>query len=186
MRVTVSAPTAWPLRHERHRNPPSPGSKATSSTKEPQRAHWSNEAPTPSKASSFHKNAPNSAGEARSSSALRAPRSMRNTSGIAWRSSATWSTTSSIVMAIGTRSRSWRMALKCSIASTWFTTSSSRPRQHIMFTWVKGSRRPARRLLGLRIPLATALTLPCSGVAKVTILSASPSRIVRSTTPSSR
>ena len=61
-----------------------------------------------------------------------------------------------------------------------------RPRQQIMVTWVRGSRRPLSRLLVLRIPLATARTLPCSGVARVTIRSASPSRMVRSTTPSSR
>src|SRR5581483_12435358 len=49
-----------------------------------------------------------------------------------------------------------------------------------------GSRREPKRLLVLRTPFTTARTLPWPSVTMLTMRSASPSRIVRSTTPWSR
>src|SRR5215471_7693832 len=55
-----------------------------------------------------------------------------------------------------------------------------------MATWLVGSSRAPNRLVGLRIPLATARTFPWPWVRIVTMRSASPSLIVRKTTPWSR
>ena len=60
--------------------------------------------------------------------------------------------------------------------SAWVTVSSApRPRYSIRSTWVNGSSRAPKRLFVLRMPLATARTLPVPWVMTVTILSASPS-----------
>src|SRR5438270_1051132 len=91
-----------------------------------------------------------------------------------------------MVVARARRSRSSRMTRKWSRASAWVTMSSSRPSYSSMLTWLSGSRRPPKRLLVLRTPLATARTLPWPWVTSVTMRSDSPNRIVRSTTPWSR
>src|SRR3712207_9288422 len=64
--------------------------------------------------------------------------------------------------------------------------SSSRPRYSDRSTWLNGSRRPPKRDLVLRTPLATALTSPSPWVRTTTMRSPSPSFQVRSTTPGSR
>ena len=106
---------------------------------------------------------------------------------MAWRSWPIWSTTSSMDMAADMRSRSSRTVRKVSMTSTWLTVSRSpRPCQPSSATWLRGSSREPNFDVVRRTPLATARTLPCCSVISVTIRSASPSRMVRSTTPRSR
>ena len=73
------------------------------------------------------------------------------------------------------------------MTSTWLMVSRSpRPCQPSRATWLSGSRREPNLEVVRRTPLATARTLPCCSVIRVTIRSASPRRMVRSTTPRSR
>ena len=77
----------------------------------------------------------------------------------------------------GMRSRSSRIGRKAWTTSTWFTMSRSLlPCHSRRSTWVSGSRRPPNLEVVLRMPLATALTLPWRSVRKTMILSASPRR----------
>ena len=73
------------------------------------------------------------------------------------------------------------------MTSTWLMVSRSpRPCQPSRATWLSGSRRDPNLEVVRRTPLATARTLPWCSVIRVTIRSASPRRMVRSTTPRSR
>ena len=73
------------------------------------------------------------------------------------------------------------------MTSTWLMMSRSpRPCQPSRATWLSGSSREPNLEVVRRTPLATARTLPCCSVIRVTIRSASPRRMVRSTTPRSR
>ena len=70
--------------------------------------------------------------------------------------------------------------------SAWLTVSRAPlPRYTIKDTCVNGSNRAPNREVVLRMPLATARTLPEPWVITVTILSASPSLCDRRTTPCS-
>ena len=78
-------------------------------------------------------------------------------------------------------------ARKVSMTSTWLMVSRSpRPCQPSRATWLSGSSRDPNFDVVRRTPLATARTLPWCSVIRVTIRSASPRRMVRSTTPRSR
>ena len=89
-------------------------------------------------------------------------------------------------MPAANRPRSPRSARKGETISAWLTVSSEPlPPYTIRETCVNGSSRAPNREVVLRMPLATARTLPEPWVMTVTILSASPSLTERSTTPCS-